>query len=881
MKIRYPQHLSILYFSLVIMAGLGLRQSGRAAETVLFTDNFETNTAVNWSLFDDSGSGTSDYTVEFAFDYGTTTYTMNGVSSRIPASPNSVGGTTRGLKFTVNKNDNAADIAAVSAYPKSQIFSGNYALRFDMWINYNGGRSGGTGSTEFGTFGINHTGTQSNWQIDEASGDGIWFAVAGEGGAARDYRSYEFDGVTVIERRGLDAGLIGADDGEAVFQERFPASLYETPGAPGKRWVEVEVIQRNGIIVWKINGYVLAERLNSAPFTSGTIMLGCMDPFASIADPKADNFILFDNVRVVKLDAEPATVSVEATDAEASEPGSDTGAFTITRTGETTSPLAVNFSLSGSAEFGADYQTNALFATIPPGSKSVIVSIKPLNDSKAEPTETVVLTLVGGTDYELRSSISATVNLADDGDGNATVNLSTKRAAGYEAIPARVGQLDVILSSPAAASTIVNYTLAGTAVAGMDYLALPGSVTIPSGQTNALITITPINNNKMDSNRTVIVTLAAGSYLLGPSTNGTIVIRDDDFPSGPLLFSDDFDKDTTGAWAVNKAHASDNIATFFYDYSADGIPSAPNSNSGTTRGLKLEANTGTGVFTGLSASPIAQNFVGDYMLRFDMWINYNGPLNGGGTGSTLAMTAGVGTAGVTPQWPSSTPDSAYFAVTGDGGAAVDFRAYIGAGAPLSPTNAIYAAGNQSGAGNNTDPYYTEFGRESVPAAQLTLQPDQSGATGAGSVGMAWRDVAIIKQGTNVAWFIDGLRIATIDASALKLSNNIFVGYFDINAGQTANQTTSFGLADNIRVLSLATSVQPPRITSLQVTAGNVEINFTGASTDSPSVFSLHSAAVVTGPYAVHSTATIETKSPGQFRAVAPVSGTGRFYQIKR
>jgi hypothetical protein len=865
----------------ITVACIGLCSIAHAAETVLFSDAFDNDTSANWSLFDDSGNGTSDFTAQFAFDYGTTTYTANGVSSRIPPAPNSAGGTTRGLKLTVNKNDNTADIAAVSAYPKNQTFTGDYALRFDMWINYNGPRSGGTGSTEFGTFGINHTGTQANWDTTETSGDGIWFAVAGEGGATRDYRSYEFDGIGVIERRGLDAGLIGTDDGEAVFQERFPLSLYETPGAPGKRWVEVEVSQRNGNLVWKINGYVIAERANSAPFTSGSIMLGYMDNFASLADPKADNFILFDNVRVVKLDAEPATITVEATDADASEPGSDTGTFTITRTGDTGNAMPVNFRFGGSAESGADYQTNAPSLTIAAGSKSAALVLKPLNDSKAEGIETVVLTLAGGSDYELRSSVSATINLADDGDGTVIVNVSARRPAAYEAIPARVGQFNVTLSSAAPAATVVNYTLGGAAANGADYATLPNSVTIPSGETNAFITITPINNTKMDGNRNVTVNLASGAYVLGSATNGTVVIRDDDFPSGAVLFSDDFDKDTTAAWAENKAHPDDNLATFFYDYNADGIPPAPNSIGGSTRGLKLEANTGTGVFTGLSVSPLSQGFPDDYMLRFDMWINYNGPLNGGGTGSTLALTAGVGTAGATPQWPSATPDSVYFAVTGDGGAAADYRAYISAGAPVSPTNNVYAAGLQAAANNNTDPYYAEFGRESAPPAQLAVQPEQTGATGVGTAGMAWRDAVIIKQGTNVTWFIDGLRIASVNTSALNLSSNIFVGYFDINATQTANQAMSFGLVDNVRVLSLAVTTQPATITGLQVTGGNVQINFTGAASDSPSLFSLHSSAAVTGPYAADSTARIELITPGQFRASTQVIGTARFYQIKR
>ena len=54
------------------------------------------------------------------------------------------------------------------------------------------------------------------------------------------------------------------------------------------------------------------------------------------------------------------------------------------------------------------------------------------------------------------------------------------------------------------------------------------------------------------------------------------------------LFGDDFDSDSSGNWAIHKSSA-DTAVTFGYDYSADGIPAAPNSD-GSTVGVKFEAN---------------------------------------------------------------------------------------------------------------------------------------------------------------------------------------------------------------------------------------------------------------------------------------------------
>ncbi len=83
----------------------------------------------------------------------------------------------------------------------------------------------------------------------------------------------------------------------------------------------------------------------------------------------------------------------------------------------------------------------------------------------------------------------------------------------------------------------VLYFIGGTASNGVDYVALPGSVTIPAGQRSALITIVPIDDGPPDVNKTVILGLAPFNdnvlpppYLIGhPSCAAAIIID----PSGP------------------------------------------------------------------------------------------------------------------------------------------------------------------------------------------------------------------------------------------------------------------------------------------------------------------------------------------------------------
>lgn len=255
-----------------------------ASEVTLFEDDFDAGTsAANWSVYPSS----SDYTAEFAYDYSVRS---------IPAAPHS-SGTTIGVKFTVNKNDAVAATAALSAYPLGQVFSGDYALRFDMWINYNGGAGGGTGSTEFMMAGLNTAGTRVIWPSNAAS-DGYTFAVDGEGGAADDYRAYQ--GPTEYA---IGSGVYvpkTLNNTDTMYLAMFPSTLYETAGVPGKQWVEVDIRQTGSALEWRINGVKLASIANPT-VTAGNVMLGYMDPYASIASPAADNFIIYDNVRVVQL----------------------------------------------------------------------------------------------------------------------------------------------------------------------------------------------------------------------------------------------------------------------------------------------------------------------------------------------------------------------------------------------------------------------------------------------------------------------------------------------------------------------------------------------------------------------------------------------------
>ncbi len=317
-----------------------------------------------------------------------------------------------------------------------------------------------------------------------------------------------------------------------------------------------------------------------------------------------------------------------------------------------------------------------------------------------------------------------------------------------------------------------------------------------------------------------------------------------------VLYSQSFDVDDTANWIINPGNPDftapgDPVSTdtnVFFDYSTVGIPAAPNSTGGSTRGMRLQANlsdgTTVGIFGGYSVSPVGQEFTGDYSLKFDLWSNYVGTFNAdlvsGGVGvsapgGTMLSTYGIMTAGDNSNSPGLI-DGVMFANSGDGGTASDYRAYSAertasyqwprVDGNVQDTHATYLADSR----NNTAALYTDnFGGATVPAAQtaltsydykgtpVNLSETQYGTTPAGTMGMEWHRVEVKKEGTLITWLVDNIALVTIESAEFTTptgGNNIMFGHADINSGVSNDPNYNpmmFTLIDNIEVSVLSTS----------------------------------------------------------------------------
>ena len=274
-------------------------------------------------------------------------------------------------------------------------------------------------------------------------------------------------------------------------------------------------------------------------------------------------------------------VSVSATDAAAAEASASApnyGTYTITRSNETdtTHYLNIRFELSGTAST-SDYSLftengTAIeiqhtvdpvtqtpidygFVTIPSGSLSTTVQLRPNNDAAKEDTESVIMTLVpristsGLRDYHV-SGIGAAVSIADNDDWTVSVTATDAVAAEGTASNPNYGVYTITRSNETDTThdLYVHFQMSGTAQGSSDYTlhrsdgtaisltasldpvsqttVYTGVVQIPAGSLSATVELRPVDDHLAERDETAVFTIVPNNnvyYAIDPNNNGATV----------------------------------------------------------------------------------------------------------------------------------------------------------------------------------------------------------------------------------------------------------------------------------------------------------------------------------------------------------------------
>ncbi len=161
----------------------------------------------------------------------------------------------------------------------------------------------------------------------------------------------------------------------------------------------------------------------------------------------------------------------------------------------------------GSAINSEDYTLVQGTVTIPAGSQSATFKFPMINDLIDEQGETIEISLSNPSANTKIGAVNlATYTITDDDDGP-TIGFVDILSVANEGSSLVTIPLELGLASGNDVS--VNYAVtAGDAVAGTDYIALSGKVTIPAGSLTGTISFQPIDDAIIESPETVVLTIS-------------------------------------------------------------------------------------------------------------------------------------------------------------------------------------------------------------------------------------------------------------------------------------------------------------------------------------------------------------------------------------
>ncbi|MGN7724014.1 Calx-beta domain-containing protein [Chitinophaga sp. 22620] len=351
-------------------------------------------------------------------------------------------------------------------------------------------------------------------------------------------------------------------------------------------------------------------------------------------------------VNITNNDNTPANMTLVVTKTrDGAEPGTG-GGFNIGLPGGiiTSEDIQVTYTIAGSATGGADYEALSGTVTIPAGQNSVSVPVNVTDDQIIEPTETVVLTLTGGTStsFTFTGTANATVNITDNEGTPANLVLNVTNS-GDAAEPATDGSFTISLPGgiTSSADITVNYTIGGTAAGGTDYSALTGSVIIPAGQNSVAVPVIVTDDQLIEGDETIILNITGGTatgltFTPGTNASATMNLDDDDDADLNLVVNastpNAAEPATAGAFTISVASGKIPTADITVTYTIGSTGTA-------TAGTDYTALTGTVVIpAGRSSVTVPVAVQNDDLIEPAETVILNLT---GGTSSNVTYTVGT------------------------------------------------------------------------------------------------------------------------------------------------------------------------------------------------------------------------------------------------
>ena len=231
------------------------------------------------------------------------------------------------------------------------------------------------------------------------------------------------------------------------------------------------------------------------------------------------------------------TVAISDGDPSPATEGSDgTITFTVSLSHLAAHDTVVEFAtMDGTALAGQDYLATAGSVTIAAGQASDTISVTVLDDGVFEDPESFTLEILGAAIDGMALTVDGGSGLGSivDDEPAPTVAIDNGLPAPATEGTDSIVSFTVTLSGPADREVTVDFTTVdGTALAGQDYVATSGMLTIPAGATSGTIEVAILDDNAVEQPEAFTVQISNadldGQTLTITDDSGTGSIEDDD-----------------------------------------------------------------------------------------------------------------------------------------------------------------------------------------------------------------------------------------------------------------------------------------------------------------------------------------------------------------
>ena len=224
--------------------------------------------------------------------------------------------------------------------------------------------------------------------------------------------------------------------------------------------------------------------------------------------------------------------------------------FEVSLGAQSANTVTVSYATSdATAVAGADYETASGSLTFPAGTEKQTIRVTPLDDDRAEPDETFLVTL--------SEPVGATIA---DAEGTGTITDNDDPAfsiTGGTGVEGSAVDFSVTLAGPNSQTATVSYaTSDGTAVAVDDYGATSGTLSFAAGETSKTVSVSLVDDGVDEADETFAMTLSSPTNATIDTATADGTITDNDDPPQVSIGNAEGDEGESAAFEVTLTEAS-------------------------------------------------------------------------------------------------------------------------------------------------------------------------------------------------------------------------------------------------------------------------------------------------------------------------------------